>query len=140
MTVRFLALLLAALLACAPVPLLAQGAFSGGQKIVVLSAASTNSQLIGIPGPHLLVGLTALNTTAADVFLRLYDLASAPDCTSAVGAVGLYPVFAKASGGGFVESIPSTFQNGLGICITGAYGLTDNTAAATGTAITFTLK
>ncbi|MCI0598717.1 MAG: hypothetical protein L0Y60_04220 [Beijerinckiaceae bacterium] len=135
-----MALLLAALVALAPAAGEAQGAFSGGKNIVVLSAASNNSQLVGIPGPHLLFGITALNTAASDVFLRLYDVASAPDCTSSVGAVALYPVFAKASGGGFVGHIPSTFQHGLGICITGGYGLTDNTNAVTGAAITFTLK
>lgn len=123
-------------LAVAQIP----GSLNGGRGYVVFTAASNNSQIIGIPGPHLISTITALNTTAAAVYLKIYDSSSAPDCTSTAGLVGYYPVAAVADGGGFTVKPSQTVLNGLGICVVGAFGSTDNTNAATGTSISWVLQ
>ena len=117
-------------------------AYGGGQKWVVLSAASNNSQLIGIPGPHLLLELTPTNSAATAMYVRLYDVAAPPTCSSATGEVALYVVPANTVSMPPINlgELGATFQNGIGVCITGAFSLTDNTNAATGLAVNFTIK
>ena len=119
------------------------GLYSGATMYPVLSAASNNSQLIGPAGPRTAMGLIAINTAASVLHVRLYDTATAPDCTSATNAKGLFSVQTAALNGGFTLNFgPAgvSFVNGVGICITGAYGLTDNTAAVTGLSLTVILQ
>lgn len=107
------------------------------------SAASTNSTLVST-GAHTLYALTitGLNTTAA--YVRLYDSAAAPTCSSATGAVHSYLVIGSATTqGGLVVPIGAAgeaYLNGLGFCITGGPTDTDNTAAVAGVLVNASYK
>ncbi len=103
----------------------------------VLSQATTNSTLITGINPARLYSITAINTTSTVYYLKFYDKSTAPTCNSDRVAL-TYPIpHASGNGAGFTISIPFGFQfnNGIGICITGAIADDDNTAAATGVAI-----
>jgi hypothetical protein len=102
--------------------------------VVYLSAASNNSTLVAT-GARFLHSVTAINTTATIYYLRLYDLAAAPTCSSATGVVANFPIPASTTGAGMTVNIPSAgllFSAGLGFCLTGAAPNNDNTNAATG--------
>jgi hypothetical protein len=112
---------------------------SGGCTIgATQSAASTNATSVkGSAG--LLCGGTVINTTATLYYLRLYNLASAPTCSSATGFVATIPVPASTSGAGTVINLGTygaTFATGIGFCLTGGGSSTDNTSAATGVYVT----
>lgn len=94
------------------------------------SAASTNSTSVkGSAGTLHLVHLT--NTTATTYYLRLYNSASAPTCSSATGFIRSIPVLAT-SVNGYAVKVGETFGTGIGFCFTGGGSSTDNTNAATG--------
>lgn len=98
------------------------------------SAASTNATSVKASRATLCT-LQIVNTTATIYYFRMYDLATAPTCSSATGAVHSWPVPASTTGGGI--SIPlapygENFAAGLAFCVTGGGGDTDNTNAATG--------
>jgi hypothetical protein len=98
------------------------------------TAATTNSTLI-ITGTHTLCSLSATNTTATVVYLRVYDQAAAPTCSSATGAVHTYPIPANTAVGGInipVGTFGEAATLGWGYCVTGGAADTDNTAAVTG--------
>lgn len=98
------------------------------------SAATTNSTLIST-GQHTLCALTAINTTATLYYLRVYDAAAAPTCSSATGFKFSLPIPASATGAGAAVPLGPfglDFASGLGFCLTGGGSSTDNTSAATG--------
>lgn len=94
------------------------------------TAASTNSTNIKASAGTL-CHLTAINTTVTTYYLRMYNLAAAPTCSSATGAVHTYPVLPS---GGINIPLPvgETYSAGIGFCVTGGGSDTDNTNAATG--------
>jgi len=94
------------------------------------TAASTNATNIKASAGTL-CHLTAINTTVTIYYLRMYNLASAPTCSSATGAVHTYPVLPS---GGINIPLPvgETYSTGIGFCVTGGGADTDNTNAATG--------
>ena len=108
-----------------------------------ISTASTNSTLIST-GAHTLYDLqiTGLNTVAA--YVRIYDTAGAPTCSSATGASHTYLVIGSATAqGGMVVPIPSqgeAYVNGLAFCITGGSADTDNTNAPVGVIVNAAFK
>jgi hypothetical protein len=97
------------------------------------TAASTNSTAIKTT-PGKLCQITPFNTTATVYYLKVYDSASAPTCSSATNLKHVYPIPASVTVGGFV--IPTAFgesySNGIAFCVTAGGGDTDNTSAATG--------
>lgn len=98
------------------------------------SAASTNATNVKASAGKLCGG-TIINTTATVYYLRLYNLASAPTCSSATGFVATFPVPASTAGAGTVLNLGpwgASFTTGIGFCLTGGGGSTDNTNAATG--------
>ncbi len=101
------------------------------------TAASTNSTSLRGQAAHLCV-LTAINTTAALYYLKVYDSSGAPTCSSATNLKHVYPIpfGASSSGNGVHVSTftpgGETYKNGIGFCVTGGGGDTDNTNAATG--------
>ncbi len=119
-----------------PVP----GTVGGGTPIHYLSTASNNSTNVKATAGTVYQVIT-INTTATIYYLRLYDLAAAPTCTSATGVKQTYPVpFGQSSsGGGFTIPIPvgMGFLNGIGFCLTSGIADTDNGNAATGIVINF---
>lgn len=94
------------------------------------TAATTNSTLV-MAGPRTLCDLTLVNTTATGYYLKLYDTATAPDCSSATGLRHVIPVLAMSV---VQRSLSSgeAYPSGIGFCVTAGGADTNNTAAATG--------
>lgn len=105
------------------------------------SAASTNSTSVkGSAGN--VYGYSIINTTATLYYLRMYNSSSAPTCSSATGFVETIPIPASATGAGVERwsTVPQGFTTGIGYCLTGGGGSTDNTNAATGIYLTILYK
>jgi len=102
----------------------------------ILSTASTNATSCkGSAGN--LYGFDVYNTTTTVYYLRLYNTASAPTCSSATGFIRSIPVPPGAASGlvgGIVsnQTYPVNYSTGIGYCITGGSTSTDNTNAAAG--------
>ncbi len=114
-----------------PVATAASGA--GATAFNVTSAASTNSTNIKASAGNV-YSVTLINTTATLYYIRFYNLASAPTCSSATGYVYTLPVPASATGAGLTVSmdVGQAFTTGIGYCLTGGPTSTDNTNAAVG--------
>ena len=97
------------------------------------SAASTNATNVKASAGTVST-ISVVNTTATLYYLRMYNLASAPTCSSATGFVNTIPIPASTSGAGIVIPItlPHAYTTGIGYCLTGGGSSTDNTNAATG--------
>ncbi len=110
---------------------------TGGTPVQLIATASTNATNVKASAGKL-YALHVFNTTTTAYYVRLYNLASAPTCSSATGFVTTYPVPpATAAGqvGGFIAPLPpsgAAFGTGIGYCITGGPTSTDNTNAAVG--------
>lgn len=108
-----------------------------------ITTASTNATLIST-GAHTLYSLTVtgLNSTAG--YVRIYDLAGAPTCSSSTGAVHTYPVIGSATQqGGMIIPLPSQgelYANGIGFCATGGSADNDNTSGPSGIVINASYK
>lgn len=102
----------------------------------ILSAASTNATSCkGSAGNF--YGYEIYNTTTTIYYLRLYNTAAAPTCSSATGfirTVPIPPAGAAGQAGGAISNqiFPVNYGTGIGYCITGGSSSTDNTNAATG--------
>lgn len=116
-----------------PAPTTAVAATSYGLQ----SAASTNATSVKASA-GVLAGMNLINTTTTIYYLRMYNLAAAPTCSSATGFVRTWPIPpAAASGGagGIAVHLPingTAFGTGIAFCLTGGPTSTDNTNAATG--------
>lgn len=98
------------------------------------SAASTNSTSVKASAGTL-CSLSLVNTTATLYYLRLYNAASAPTCSSATNFVLSVPIPASATGAGVVVNTGTfgwAFTTGISFCLTGGGSSTDNTNAAAG--------
>jgi hypothetical protein len=136
----FCAALIAAIFVAVPAlpqtPVVIQAGTSGGCTAYHLAGgttASTNSNLIKA-GAGTLCDLVVTNTTAVIYYVRLYDLAVAPTCSSATGVKHVFPIQIAANDGLLVRPIPlgESYAAGIGFCVTAAGTDTDNTNAATG--------
>lgn len=106
-----------------------------GLEGVILSAASTNATSVkGSAGN--MYGYEIYNTTTTIYYLRLYNLATAPTCSSATGFIRSIPIIpgtASSSGGQASNfAIPIAYTTGIAYCLTGGSSSTDNTNAAVG--------
>lgn len=109
------------------------GPAGGATPCYITSAASTNATSCkGSAGT--LYTVSAVNTTATLYYLRLYNTAAAPTCSSATGFIESIPVPAATTGAGYVRdvSVGDAYGTGIGFCLTGGGSSTDNTNAATG--------
>ncbi len=113
------------------------GPSGGSTTHYFTSAASTNSTNVKASAGNVYT-LSAVNTTGTLVYLRMYNLSSAPTCSSATGFVESVPVPAATTGAGIVRdvSVGQTYSTGIGYCLTGGGSSTDNTAAVTGVYVT----
>lgn len=106
------------------------------------SGASTNStNCKGSAGNVYAIHVT--NTTTTNYFLRMYNLSSAPTCSSSSGFVETIPALGAAANGGVngrVVTNGEAYSTGIGFCLTGGGSNTDNTNAATGVYITINYK
>lgn len=109
------------------------GASGGADTHNVASAATTNSTSVKASAGTA-YSITLINTTAVLYYLRLYNLATAPTCSSATGYVTTLPIPASATGAGVSVPLPvgMAFTTGIAYCITGGPTSTDNTNAAVG--------
>jgi hypothetical protein len=116
---------------------LAVATTGGGTPYTFVTTASTNSQSIKASAGTL-TDIQAFNTTTTISFLRLYDSAGAPTCSSATGFINSYPIPPAGSAGlvgGFaipLGAFGKAFVNGLGFCVTGGGSSTDASPAQAG--------
>lgn len=106
------------------------------------TAASTNATSVKASAGTFCGGI-AINTTATVYYLRLYNLAAAPTCSSATGFVTTIPIPASATGAGTLLSFGTygaAFTTGIAYCVTGGGSSTDNTNAATGVYLSYAYK
>src|SRR5678816_4564840 len=108
-------------------------AFGGDTACAVVSTASTNAFNCATAAANM-YELSAVNTTGTLAYLRLYNTASSPTCSSATGFVQSIPVPASTTGAGVVKTYPvgRAFATGVSGCITGGGSSTDNTNAPAG--------
>jgi hypothetical protein len=108
----------------------------GGLTSYTAAGASTNATSVkGSAGT--VYGYSLTNTTTTIYYLRMYNLSSAPTCSSATGYVSTIPIPPAAASGGaggreINKNIGQAFTTGIGFCVTGGASSTDNTSAATG--------
>ncbi len=115
----------------------AANTFGGATPNFYVSTASNNSTNIKASAGQV-YSITAVNVTASLKYIRLYNLSSAPTCTSSTGIVFYSPI-----PGSTTNPVPltvpvavgSAFSAGIGFCITGGAGVTDNTSTAAGDVI-----
>ncbi len=90
-------------------------------------------------------GIRAINTTATIAYLKMYNLATDPTCSSATGFVEAIPIPANAAstGAGLIDAnaeLGFQYSAGIGYCVTGGGTSTDNSAPVAGVYITIKLK
>jgi hypothetical protein len=123
---------------------------SAGDEIVVPTAglthydpadASTNSTNVK-NGAGTVYHYSLSNTTATKYYLRMYNLSSAPTCSSATGFVESIPIPASTDGGGRErpQNIGQAFTTGISYCITASSGSTANDNAAAGVFVSILYK
>lgn len=118
---------------------------SSGNEIVVPTAGLTSYTAAGAStnatsvknAAGTMFGLSGTNTNTTIYYLRLYNLSSAPTCSSSTGYVSTIPIPPAAASGGaggreIQYNIGKAFTTGIAFCITGGPSSTDNTNAATG--------
>ena len=131
----YLSGILAAVKDTTPVSInLASTATGGCTPYGYASSASNNAVNIK-SSVATLCSLNVFNTTATIYYLRLYNLASAPTCSSATGFVKSIPIPASTSGAGAALDLGAfgeAYATGLGFCITAEGSSTGNTSAVTG--------
>lgn len=155
--------LLRTLLILTLVPLLASTSYSqSGLPVVVVmpsaqsSVAFTPCYIKGGTGtladttnhanckatPGNFYGFRAINTSATLAYLKMYDLATDPTCSSATGFIESIPIPASATGAGAIEpsNSPIAYAAGIAYCVTGGSASTDNSAPPAGVFITLKTK
>ncbi len=97
------------------------------------TTASTNANLI-VGRRAVLCHLVAINTTATLGYMKVYDLAAAPACSTSGNLKHVYPVPASTAGNGFVIPLSAgeTYQNGIAYCVTASGTHTANDAGPAG--------
>ena len=105
-------------------------------RCTLVSAASTNATNCKASAGNI-YGFRFVNTTTTVYYLRLYNLTTAPTCSSATGfieSIPIPPAGASGQAGGIVaiEAFGEGYSTGIGFCFTGGSSSTDATNAATG--------
>jgi hypothetical protein len=111
------------------VPAAATGQGADGYTFEV--AASDNHQTIK-NGAGTVYSIDAFSIHTAAMFIRLYDAGTGFNgCGSATGLMWEGNLPGAATGDGFIKTFPvgRKFTTGLSVCVTGAFGSTDTTAA-----------
>jgi len=126
---------------------------SSGSEVVMPTAglthfdaadASTNStNVLNAAGTVYHYSLS--NTTTTIYYLRMYNLTTAPTCSSATGFVESIPIppagaAGQAGGRERIMNIGQAFTTGISYCITASSGSTANDAAAAGVFVTILYK
>lgn len=112
-------------------------ATSGGLSSYILEPAATDNHAVIKNGAGQVFHIATFNNSATINYMRLYNAGTGFNgCNSASNLIWEGHIPASTSDAGFVEPIPEglAFSTGISICVTGAYGQT-NTTAATASAI-----
>ena len=114
-------------------------AASGLTTFFLQPAGTNNSTSIKASAGNVYYVL-AMNNSATVNYLRFYNTAVAPTCTSATGLITQMQIPASTSVGGVSIPLPYpiNFSTGIGICLTSGYATTDNTNA-TASAMSLTI-
>lgn len=94
-----------------------------------MQGSSTNANLVST-GAHTLCGYRVDQLSTVAGFLRLYDSASSPTCSSATGVKDAVPVQSNATSPGSSPNLGAfgeAFSSGLSFCFTNAVGDSDAT-------------
>jgi len=118
---------------------------SGGASTCYFTSAATNNAQFCKASAGQVYMLRPINTTTTTYYLRMYNLASAPTCSSATGYLETIPVPPATAAGGAggiaaAQSFGQAYSTGIAFCLTGGGGSTDNTNAAVGVYITILYK
>jgi len=108
----------------------------------ITSAASTNATNCKNAAGNV-YGFRLVNTTSTLYYIRMYNLSSAPTCSSSTGFVESIPVpHGTGAGAGLAmpNAVGQAYGTGIGFCLTGGGSSTDNTNAATGVYVTVLYK
>lgn len=106
------------------------------------SLASTNSNSIKTSA-GLVHSITVVNGTTTVAFLRMYNTASAPTCSSSNGVVHDYLIGAASAvnvANGLAITPDENYSTGIGFCLTGALGNSDTTNAPVGITVDVSFK
>jgi len=126
---------------------------SSGNEVVMPTAglthfdaadASTNSTAV-LAAAGTVYHYSLSNTTTTVYYLRMYNSASAPTCSSATGFVESIPIPPASAAGQVggrerIMNIGQAFTTGISYCITASSGSTANDAAAAGVFVTILYK
>lgn len=120
-------------------------ATSGGTSTCYLSSAATTNSTNCKASAGQIYGYDLINTTQTLYYLRLYNLSSAPTCSSATGfirSIPIPPAGAAGQAGGIARSsaVGQAYGTGIGFCLTGGGSSTDNTSAGTGVHVAIDYK
>lgn len=118
------------------------GGTTGGSTPCVLQSAATTNATSCKASAGTVYGYRVINTTATLYYLRMYNLAAAPTCSSATGFVETIPIAASTAGAGisYANAIGEAYGTGVAFCLTGGGSSTDNTSAATGVYVSILYK
>lgn len=87
------------------------------------------------------LGSRAINTSATLAYLRLYNLAGDPTCSSSTGFVESIPIPASATGAGYIDVMSNfNYDTGIAYCVTGGGANNNNDAPPAGVYITLTYQ
>jgi hypothetical protein len=123
---------------------------SAGNEIVIPTAglthyvaatASTNAANVKASAGTV-YHIAASNLTSTVYYLRMYNLATSPTCSSSTGFIETIPIPASTAVGGREREtvIGQAFTTGVAYCITGGPNNNDNTNAAVGVYVTIIYK
>lgn len=105
-------------------------------ECVLITTASTNATNCADATANL-YDFYAINSTTTAAYLRIYNLAASPTCSSATGFIKSVPIPAASAAGVFggvvvPNVIPVNYATGISFCVTGGGSSTDNTSAPAG--------
>jgi len=113
-----------------------EGTPIAGTAYGLISAATTNAQSVKATAGNLMEA-SLFNVTAATIYLKFYNKASAPTVGTDVPILTV-PVAAGALWAAEYGRFGKRFSTGLAIAITGAAAATDTTAVAAGAQLSMT--
>ncbi len=126
---------------------LAAGSALAGEVVPVTTASTTDTALrctiVTTASPNSanckgssgnVYGFRFVNTTATLYYLRMYNLATAPTCSSGTGFVESIPIPASATGAGIVAMEPfgEGYSAGIGFCVSPSAASNDGANGAVG--------
>lgn len=115
-------------------------ASTGATTITSFNSSTSSTNATSVKGSAgNIYAIHATNTTATIYYLRMYNLATAPTCSSPTGYVETIPVLATLPNGRVIP-VGQAYTTGIAYCITSGGGSNDNGNAAAGVYVTVLYK